>query len=191
MTTLLVNVAASTARMFTAHGPARCQPNQRARWRTNRLKTFAASREKVPTRSRGSHAIDPTVFIKSRKTSAVSTTDWMVETQLCKLRGTSDTFQRTSLDVLILYQVLSFIIWFLWTKPTIWLLIPSITKIVRACSVFYPYEGYRSVTPLDASRVNRTIFHNHSVLWYSITLIKGRCYIKHDICEFRTSLTNL
>ena len=26
------------------------------------------------------------------KTSAVSTTDWMVETQLCKLRGTSDTF---------------------------------------------------------------------------------------------------
>ena len=27
----------------------------------------------------------------------------------------------------------------------------------------YPYEGYRSVTPLDAARVNRTIFHNHSV----------------------------
>ena len=25
--------------------------------------------------------------------------------------------------------------------------------------VFYPYEGYRSVTPLDAARVNRTIFH--------------------------------
>ena len=36
-------------------------------------------------------------------------------------------------------------------------------KIVRACSMFYPYEGYRSVTPLDAARVNRTIFHNHSV----------------------------
>ena len=35
--------------------------------------------------------------------------------------------------------------------------------IVRACSMFYPYEGYRSVTPLDAARVNRTIFHNHSV----------------------------
>ena len=35
--------------------------------------------------------------------------------------------------------------------------------IVRACSMFYPYEGYRSVTPLDAVRVNRTIFHNHSV----------------------------
>ena len=49
--TLLVNVAASTARMFTARGPARCQPSQRARWRTNRLKTFTDSREKVPTRS--------------------------------------------------------------------------------------------------------------------------------------------
>ena len=29
--------------------------------------------------------------------------------------------------------------------------------------MFYPYEGYRSVTPLDAARVNRTIVHNHSV----------------------------
>ena len=28
--------------------------------------------------------------------------------------------------------------------------------------MFYPYEGYRSVTPLDAARDNRTIFHNHS-----------------------------
>ena len=46
ITTLLVNVAASTARMFTARGPARCHPSQRARWRTNRLKTFTASREK-------------------------------------------------------------------------------------------------------------------------------------------------
>ena len=32
-------------------------------------------------------------------------------------------------------------------------------KTVRVCSMFYPYEGYRSVTPLDAARVNRTIFH--------------------------------
>ena len=31
-------------------------------------------------------------FIKSWKTSAVSTAVWMVGTQLCKLRGTSDTF---------------------------------------------------------------------------------------------------
>ena len=45
----------------------------------------------------------------------------------------------------------------------------------------YPYEGYRWVTPLDAARVNRTIFHNHSVYWYYITLIKVRDHIKHDI----------
>ena len=32
------------------------------------------------------------VFIKSWKTLAVSTTMWMVETQLCKLRGTSDIY---------------------------------------------------------------------------------------------------
>ena len=45
------------------------------------------------------------------------------------------------------------IIWFLWTKPTIWLLILSFTQnIVRACSMFCPYEGYRSVTPLDDAR---------------------------------------
>ena len=36
---------------------------------------------------------------------------------------------------------------------------PVLQKIVRACSMFYPYEGYRSVTPLDGARVNRTIFH--------------------------------
>ena len=72
---------------------------------------------------------------------------------------------------------------FLWTKHTIWLLILSFTQnIVRACSVFC-HEGYRSVTPLDAARVNRTIFHNHhSVHWYFIiTLIKGWGYIKHDM----------
>ena len=74
------------------------------------------------------------------------------------------------------------IICFLWTKPTIWFLILSFTQnIVHACSMFYPYEGYKSVTPLDAARVNRTIFHNHYVHWCYITPIKGRCYIKHDI----------
>ena len=45
--------------------------------------------------------------------------------------------------------------------------IPSLTKkSVRACSTFYPYERYGSVTPLDAASVNRAIFHNihtHSV----------------------------
>ena len=96
-------------------------------------------------------------FTKSWKTSAVSTPVWMVETQLCKLRGTSRVR----------------IIWFLWTKPTIWLLILSLTQnTIRAYPMFYPYEGYRSVTPLDAARVNRTIFHNHSVHWYYITLIR-------------------
>ena len=40
---------------------------------------------------------------------------------------------------------------------------------------------YRSVTPLDAARVNRTIFQNHSVHRYYITLIEGRDHIKHDI----------
>ena len=54
-------------------------------------------------------------------------------------------------------------------------------NIVRACSMSCPYEGYRSVTPIDAARINRTIFHNHSVHWYYITLIKGRYYIEHDI----------
>ena len=73
---------------------------------------------------------------------------------------------------------ISFIIWFLWTKPTIWLLILSFTKkIARACSMFYSYERYRSVTPMDAARVDRMIFHNHSVHWYYITLIEGRDYI--------------
>ena len=38
--------------------------------------------------------------------------------------------------------------------------------------MFYPNEGDGSVTPLDAARVNRTVFHNHSVHWYHITLIR-------------------
>ena len=98
-------------------------------------------------------------FIKSWKTSAVSATVWMVETLLCKLRGRYIRHVR--------------IVWFLWTKRTIWLVILSFTlNIVRACSMFYPYEGYRSVTPLDAARVNRTIFHKHSVHWYYIILIR-------------------
>ena len=46
--------------------------------------------------------------------------------------------------------------------------------------MFYLYEGYRSVTPLDAARVNRTIFHNHSVHRYYITLIK----LKNVSCEY-------
>ena len=41
--------------------------------------------------------------------------------------------------------------------------------------------SHQTVTPLDAARVNKTIFHNHSVHWYYVTLIKVRYYIKHDI----------
>ena len=48
----------------------------------------------------------------------------MVETQLCRLRGTSDTF------VGRVYW--GFIICFLWTKPTIWLLTLSFTKKNRS-----------------------------------------------------------
>ena len=67
---------------------------------------------------------------------------------------------------------------FLWTKRTIWLLILSFTQnIIRACFMFYPYEGYRTVTPLDAPRVNRTMFHNHSAHW----CIEGGDYIKRYI----------
>ena len=46
---------------------------------------------------------------------------------------------------------------------TRYLVLSFTQNMVRACSMFYAYEGYRSVTPLDAARVNRTIFHNHSV----------------------------
>ena len=51
-------------------------------------------------------------------------------------------------------------------------------NIVRACSMFYPYEGYRSVTPLDAARVYifcvklsiddhivRLVHKNHRILY--------------------------
>ena len=55
-------------------------------------------------------------------------------------------------------------------------------NIVRARSMLHPYyEGYRSVTPQDAARVNRTIFHNNYlvcalILYTYITLIKCRDY---------------
>ena len=80
------------------------------------------------------------------------------------------------------------IIWFLWTKPTIWSFILIFTQnIVRACSMFYSYEGYRSVNPLDAARLNRTIFDNHSVHWYYITFITRCLYNtpenRYGFCE--------
>ena len=76
------------------------------------------------------------LFYEKLKTSAVSTTVWMVETQLCKLRGTSDTFVRWT----CLFYI-SFIIWFLWTQPTIWLLILSFTK--NRSRVFYVLSLWR------------------------------------------------
>ena len=51
---------------------------------------------------------------------------------------------------------ISFIIWCLWTKPTMWLLILSFTYFTegrRACSIFYPRERYRSVTDLRGTYV--------------------------------------
>ena len=64
------------------------------------------------------------------------------------------------------------------------MLILILTKSTEGRSrVFYVYprEGYRSVTPPDAARVNRRIFHHHSVHRYNITRITGRDYIKYDI----------
>ena len=109
----------------------------------------------------------------------------MVETQLCKLRGTSDTFDGRPYSIRSISFIIRYV-WCLWTKPTICLLRLSKfhkRSFARALlRMFYPYEGYRSVTPLDAARVNKTtIFHNHSVHWYYKTLIKGGDYIRYVI----------
>ena len=79
------------------------------------------------------------VFIKSWKTLAVSTTDWMVELNF----ASGVVHQTRSLDVLILYHGISFIIWFLWTKPTIWLLILSFTKKKKCSRVFHVLSLWR------------------------------------------------
>ena len=50
-------------------------------------------------------ARDVVVLQKNWKTSAVSTTDWIVETQLCKLRGTSDTFVGRAYSMYLIYNV--------------------------------------------------------------------------------------
>ena len=87
---------------------------------------------------RTSYQVRGKYFIKSWKTSAVSTTVWMVETQLRKLRGTSHTFVGR---VYFILRSISFIIWFLWTKPTIWLLILSFTE--GRSRVFYVLSLWR------------------------------------------------
>ena len=106
-------------------------------------------------------------FWGSWKTSAVSTT--------C-LNGWNSTLQAA-------WHIRHVrIIRFLWTKPTIWLLILSFTQnIVRACSMIIMKDIGRWL-PWMLPGSNRTIVHNHSVHWYCcITLIKGMYYIKHDI----------
>ena len=50
-------------------------------------------------------------ILKKWKTSAVSTTDWMVETQLCKLRGTSDTFVGSAYFIIILRSIEKRLLW--------------------------------------------------------------------------------
>ena len=57
--------------------------------------------------------------------------------------------------------------------------------------MFYPYEGYRSVTPLDAARVNRTIFHKHSVHWFYTTHIEGRDSSRHDYYIYIVNKTRI
>ena len=102
----------------------------------------------------------------SWKTSAVSTT--------C-LNGWNSTLQAAW------YIRHVRILWFLWTKPTIWLLIRSLHKISSARVLCFIMKDIGRWLPWMLPGSNRTIFHNHSVHWYCITLIKGRDYIKHDI----------
>ena len=80
----------------------------------------------------------------------------MVETQLCKLRGTSDTFVGRAYSIFHSQHGfgelnLRYDYYY------------SVSQKSFARVLFYPYERYRSVTPLDAARVNRTISHNPSV----------------------------
>ena len=51
------------------------------------------------------------LFLTKWKTSAVSTTDWMVETQRCKLRGTSDTFVGRAYFIIILRSIEKRLLW--------------------------------------------------------------------------------
>ena len=74
----------------------------------------------------------------------------------------------------------SFMIYCLWIKPGCEY--TASQKVVRAGSIFCLHEGYRSVTPLDVVRVNRTIFHNLSVCTDTIKPAEGRYYcIIYDI----------
>ena len=71
----------------------------------------------------------------------------MVETQLSKLRGT--------LDLRFIYDMngiceLNLVVNTWYTASQF------LGRVVRACSIFCPHEGYnRSVTPLDVVRVEK------------------------------------
>ena len=101
-----------------------------------------------------------TLFTFKKKRSAVSTTDgWL------KLNFASCVKRQTrSLGALVLYSI----IWSLWIKSTIWLLMlnPKVLwYAVRACSICIPHERYKSVTPLGATRVIRTILQGRCGPW--------------------------
>ena len=59
-------------------------------------------------------------WVSTIHTSAVSMTDWIVETQLCTLRGTPDTFVGRAYSI---FHLSYSGVCFLWTKLTIWLLV--------------------------------------------------------------------
>ena len=107
-----------------------------------------------------------------------------------RLNGWNSTFQAVYPYIRHAPWACSFyilvIIWCFWTKPA-WLVILSFTNFMdgrsRVFYIFNPREGYRSVTSLDAARVNRTIFRNLSSHWYYITRIEGADYIKQAIIE--------
>ena len=86
------------------------------------------------------------LFLKKWKTSAVSTTDWMVETQLCKLRGTSDTFVRSAYFIIILRSLEKRL---LWARP-----IGGWNSTLRAAySIIHLYRAHaRSFSPFFSAQ---------------------------------------
>ena len=115
------------------------------------------------------------IFWGSWKTSAVSTTS---------LNGWNSTLQAAW------YIRHVRVIWFLWTKPTICLLILSIHKISSARFLCLVMKDIGRWLPWMLPGSSRTIVNNHYVHWYCITLVKGRDYIKHDNINARHGKQN-
>ena len=85
----------------------------------------------------------------------------MVETQICELRDTSDTFVGRAYSI---FHLQCGVCELNLRYGCYYSVLQVLRKAVRVCSIFNPHEGYnRSVTPLDATRVDRTIFHNDYV----------------------------